>query len=244
VASEYVNCNLCEVDDSEFLFTKNNYRLVRCKKCGLIYINPRIAEERLKDSYAGDYSLGYIAKKASKRRRAKKIVKRILKFKKQGKFLDIGCSAGFILEAAREKGFEVFGAEISLHALKFAMEELKLNIFEGYLEDAHFPDGFFDVITMYNLIEHLPDPAKFLKEVSRIAKYDSLIEIWTPDIGHWRARKMGSKWNNIFPEHLYYFTLATLKKALEKAGLNIYKNQLTLKDGLKVYAVPAKKQLS
>jgi len=244
MALEYVNCNLCEVDHSELLFTKNNYKLVRCKKCGLIYINPRIAGERLKDSYAGDYSLGYIAKKASKRRRAKGIVKRIFKFKKQGKFLDIGCSAGFILEAAREKGFEVFGVEISPHALKFAREELKFDIFEGYLENAHFPDGFFDVITMYNLLEHVPDPAKFLKEVSRIAKEGSLIEIWTPDIGHRRARKMGSNWNNIFPEHLYYFSLDTLKRALEKAGLNIYKNQFTLKDGLKVYVVPAKKQLS
>ena len=243
MALEYVNCNLCKVDDRELLFTKNNYRLVRCKKCGLIYINPRIAGEQLKVSYAGDYSLGYIAKKASKRRRAKRIVKRIFKFKKQGKFLDIGCSAGFILEAAREKGFEVFGVDISPLALKFAREEL--NIFEIYLslEDSHFPDRFFDVITMYNLLEHIPDPVKLLKEVSRIAKEDSLIEIWTPDIGHRRARRMGSQWNNIFPEHLYYFTLDTLKKALEKANLNIYKNQFTLKDGLKVYAVPVKKYI-
>lgn len=240
MAVEYVNCNLCGADDTEFLFIKDNCRVVRCKRCGLAYINPRVAKEQLKDRYAGDYSLGYIAKVASKRKRAKKIVKRIFKFKKKGRFLDIGSSAGFILEAARERGFEPYGVEISPHALRYAREKLELNVFDAYLEDAHFPDDFFDVVTMYSLLEHLPDPHKLLKDVSRIIKHDGLIEIWTPNIGHRRARRMGREWQNIIPDHLYYFSLETLKKMLEKAGLRLYKNQFTLKDGLKVYAMPEK----
>lgn len=233
---EYVSCNLCGADETEFLFTKGNLRVVRCKRCSLAYLNPRIVKEELKERYAGDYSLGYIAKKASKRKRARKIVKKIFKLKKRGKFLDIGSSAGFILEAARKRGFEPYGVEISPHGLRYARDELKLNVFDGYLEDACFPDNFFDVVTMYNLLEHLPDPLKSLKEVSRIAKPDGLIEIWTPNFGHWKARRLGRDWQNIIPHHFYYFSLETLKRMLERVGLRCYKNQFTLKDGLKVYA--------
>ena len=157
---EYVNCNLCGADCNQLLFIKDDYEVVKCKKCNLVYINPRVRKVQLKEKYAGDYSLGYIAKKVSKRKRAKKIVKRISKFKGKGRFLDIGCSAGFILEAARERGFDPYGVEISPHALRYAREELKLEVFDGYLEDAHFADGFFDVVTMYNLLEHVLDPTK------------------------------------------------------------------------------------
>lgn len=148
----YVSCDLCGGDDTEPLFIKDNQKVVKCKRCNLVYINPRPIEEILKETYNGDYSLGYIVKKASKRKRAKKIVKRIFRFKKEGRFLDIGCSAGFILEAAREKGFETYGIETSPQALSYAREELKLKVLDVYLEDACFADNFFDVITMYNVL--------------------------------------------------------------------------------------------
>ncbi len=236
--SEYVNCNLCGTDDTELLFIKDDCKIVKCKKCSLVYINPRIGEERRREKYRGDYSLGYIAKEASKRKRARKIIKRILKFKRRGKFLDIGCSAGFILEAARKKGFEPYGVEISPHALRYVREELKLEVFEGYLEDAVFPDSFFDVVTMYNLLEHVSDPTRLLIEIRRIIKSDALIEIWTPNIGHKRAQRMGREWPNIISEHLYYFDLESLRKLLEKTGFYLFKNQFTFKDGLKVYVRP------
>jgi len=240
---EYVNCNLCGADCSQPLFIKDDYKVVKCKKCSLVYINPRVGKVQLKGKYAGDYSLGYIDKKVSKRKRAKKIVKRISKFKRKGRFLDVGCSAGFILEAARERGFDPYGVEISPYALRHAREELKLEVFDGYLEDASFADDFFDVVTMYNLLEHVPDPTKLLKEVRRIVKHDGLVEMWTPNIGHWKARRMGKNWQDIISDHLYYFSLETIKKILEKTGFQLYKRQFTLKDGLKVYAVPSRQKL-
>lgn len=233
---EYIDCDLCKTGDSPELLVKGGSRLVKCNGCGLIYINPRPKQGSLKEKYAGDYSLGYIAKEASKRRRAKKIVRNIAKFKKGGKFLDIGCSAGFILEAARDKGFEPYGVEISPCALKYAREELGLDVFGGYVEDAHFPDKTFDVITIYSVLEHVPRPTQFLREIERILKDDGLVEIWTPDIGHSKARRMGADWPHIFSDHIWYFTLDTIGKVLNKAGLEIYKNQFTLKDGFKVYA--------
>lgn len=230
-----IKCNLCGTDDSKLLFIKDSYQVVECNQCGLSYINPRPLEDTLKEKYGGDYSLGYIAKKTSKRKRAKKIVGRIIKIKKEGRFLDIGCSAGFILEAARENGFETYGVDISPHGLRHAREALQLNVVGGFLQDIHFPNGFFDVIVMYDVIEHLPDPTKTLREINRIIKSDGLIEIWTPNMGHRRAKRMGKEWPHIISDHLYYFSLETLGKMLEKVGLYIFKKQFTLKDTLKIY---------
>ena len=67
-------------------------------------------------------------------------------------------------------------------------------------------------------------------------KDDGLVEIWTPNIGHRQVMRMGAVWPHIFSDHLWYFTLDTIRRALNKAGLEIYKNQFTLKDGLKIYA--------
>ncbi len=233
---EYTACNLCESDDMIVIYQRIDLRVVRCRLCGLSYLNPRLLSDDLRDKYSHDYSAGYIAKEKSKKKRAKKIIKNILRHKRSGNFLDIGCSAGFILNEARERGFEAYGVDISPLGLKHAKEVIKLNVFEGYLEQAGFSDDFFDVITLYNLIEHIPDPTQFLKEIARIAKYGALIEIWTPDIGHWNAKLKRERWKNIFPEHLYYFTKETMQKMLEKSGLALFKNQFTLKDGLKIYA--------
>lgn len=234
---EHIACNLCGSDDIIVLYQRIDLRVVRCRLCGLSYLNPRLMSSDLQDKYSHGYSAGYIAKEKSKKKRAKKIIKNILRHKKSGKFLDIGCSAGFILNEARERGFEAYGVDISPLGLRHAKEVMKLNVFEGYLEQAEFSDDFFDVITLYNLIEHIPDPARFLKEISRIAKENALIEIWTPDIGHWNAKLKRERWKNIFPEHLYYFTKETMQKMLEKSGLTLFKNQFTLKDGLKLYAI-------
>ena len=169
---EYVNCDLCQIDDFRVLFERPDTRIVRCNRCGLVYINPRLKQESGKEAYADDYTLGYIAKQASKRRRARRIVKRISRLKKGGRFLDIGCSAGFILEAARNMGFEPYGVEIAPDALKYAKEEMGLQVSNGYIEESHFPDSFFDVITAYSVLEHVLYPVKFLQETERILKDD------------------------------------------------------------------------
>ena len=239
----HIKCNLCGLDNPRPMFTVTQgsqlgegFQIVQCPGCSLIFMSPRPSQEYFEERYSGNYSAGYIDKKVSKQRRAHRIVRRITRYKKNGRFLDIGCSAGFVLEAARAKGFEVYGVEISPLAIRFAREELQLDIKEGYLETAEFPSAYFDVITLYHVIEHVDDPVKFFQEVRRILKPDGLVEIWTPDIGHFQAKKLGPRWKNFISDHLYYFDIKTLAKMLEKTGLMVYKNQFTFKDGLQVYA--------
>lgn len=232
---ENVDCLLCNEDHSTILHKRTDVILVKCISCGLHYLNPRIQSDHLRSQYSGDYSAGYLAKKRKKIARARRIVGRILKYKSAGTFLDIGCSGGFILNEARSYGFKTYGLEVSPIAVDYAKNVLNLNIQSKYLEEAAFPSRFFDVITMYNTLEHISDPLSFLRETARIAKEDALIEIWVPDIGHLKAKFKGDLWQNIFPEHLYYFTRKTLSILLNRAGLTIYKDQFTLKDGIKTY---------
>lgn len=231
-------CNLCGNEKAEFLFSLKSCNIVKCRNCGLIFIDPRTITDDLVANYEGNYSQGYIAKAVSKRKRADRKVKRLFKMKKQGRFLDIGCSAGFILEAARKRGFETYGVEISPLALQYAKEELRLNVFDGFLDEARFPDHYFDVITMYEVIEHVPDPTRFLLEVRRIIKEDGIIELSTPNIGHRKAKKEKEGWEAVIVDHLYYYTMDTLDRMLKKTGFYIFKKQFTLKPGLKVYVKP------
>ncbi len=232
-----INCNICDQNSGKELHVIRNFRIVRCPHCGLIYMNPRPVWDKQHEIYTNqDYSRGYIAKKESKRRRARKILRGIVRYKKSGRFLDVGCSAGFILEAARAQGFDTYGIEISPAGIKHAKEELKLNVFPGFLEDAHYPDAYFDVITMYHVIEHVPDPLKIFKEIRRVIKPDGLLEVWTPNVGHRDVLFFGPKWKNFIKDHFYFFDVGTIGKMLDKVGMRVLKNQFTLKDGLKVYA--------
>lgn len=209
-----------------------------CDGCGLVLINPRPSYEQVLDTYGEDYGKGYAKKIDSKRRRAKKTVSRICKnFVSSGRWLDVGCSAGFIVEAAKNAGYEAHGVDVEQWGVNFAQEQLKLdNVKQGFLGEQNYPDAYFDVITVYEVIEHVPDLNAFVKELARLLKPSGVIEIGTPDVGHWRTPKPLHSWGAILPsEHLYYFSRTTLSQLLHKHGLKVTKWRFNLKPGLRGY---------
>lgn len=149
----------------------------------------------------------------------------------------MGCSAGFIVEAARNAGFDAYGVDIEAWGIQFAKEQLGLDhMYQGALEEQRFPDGHFDIITAYEIIEHVPNLDRFVGELKRILAPDGILEIRTPDVGHWRTPRKLETWDAILPsEHLYYFDRRTLPRLLEKHGLAVLKRGLNLKPGLRLY---------
>ena len=169
--------------------------------------------------------------------RAKKTIKRLCRLAKgTERWLDLGCSAGFILSAATQAGFEPYGLDIEPESIRYARENLGLKkVAVGQLSEQQYPDEFFDVITAYDVVEHVPDLNLFISEIRRVLKPDGLVEIGTPDIGHWRVPSELSLWKEIKPsEHLYYFTESTLGALLLKHGLRIRNRKFALKPGIKV----------
>ena len=200
-------------------------------------INPRPVYANILKGYTEDYSQGYINKKDNKIRRAKRRVRKMKKIIPEGRWLDIGCSAGFILSVAKMANYDTYGIEIDPLGVKYAREVLGLdNIFQGTFEEQHLDDNFFNIITLYDVIEHVPDLNVAVKKLKRILSENGVIEIWTPDIGHWRRPKALIEWDAIKPsEHLYYFDKKTLSMLLNKHGLKIIKKRFSLKPGLQVF---------
>ncbi len=240
---EKIDCPVCDSTDFNHLFEKGGEPFVRCAGCGLMMINPRpVYDEHVINTYDEDYSRFYLAKARKKVRRFTRWVRRVQRFgKRGGRWLDVGCSAGFVLEAAMRRGFEVHGIDVEAHGVRAARERLGIDtVQQGFLEQAGYPDGYFDVISMYDVIEHIPTINDFLAELKRILAPDGLIDISTPDVGHWRVPRDLRSWAAVIPsEHLYNFDYHTLRRLLARHGLKVVKRRFNLKPGLKVYATHA-----
>ena len=220
-------CPVCGDKDFKRLFPKDGLEFVKCRGCGLVYINPQPADDEISALYSEDYykpwGLGTDSSVVSEMKITTFDDKLTMveRFIKKGRILDIGCATGFFLEAAKRKGWDVSGVEISPYSAAIAQERFgKDRVFSGPLEAASYKDGFFDVVFMSDLVEHVKDLDLFLKEVFRIVKAGGIIAIVTPNIESLSYRIMRKLWPHLKMEHLYYFSPSTMKRLLEREGFN------------------------
>ena len=228
----YVFCNLCGNDETKILEeAEEPYKVVKCKLCGLVYVNPQPDKEELINSYSKEYYSEWISlQRKSRLRLWRRRLKGLEKYKKRGKILDVGCGVGTFLDIAKKNGWEVYGTEISECGCRYAQENFNLDAFHGELKEANFSDNLFDVVTLWHVIEHLTNPLKTLREVRRILKKDGLLVVATPNIGNYimrilypLVRRKRLKLFSIDDKelHLYHFSTETIQKAIEKAGFKI-----------------------
>jgi 2-polyprenyl-3-methyl-5-hydroxy-6-metoxy-1,4-benzoquinol methylase len=140
--------------------------------------------------------------------------------------LEIGCAAGFFLEVARKKGWNVTGIELSEYASNYAREKLGLNVFTGKIEDllknGTIKKEQFDVVTLWATLEHIAVPSKLFESINYVLKLNGYLFFTTINFDSKEAKEQGKNWASIRPpKHLYYFTEATIKKYLEKYGFEI-----------------------
>lgn len=197
---EEINC-LCGSDNSILLTVihlrgDEDARIVECQNCGLQYITPRPDKEFLNGLYKEEYYASVIKDKDEWIEKTLEIeierenlhlyrLKPILKMREQCGYktlLDIGAGTGYFLKLAKDRGFDVFGIEVSERASEFARENYGVNLLNiTDIEEARFHDGSFDVITLCHVIEHLPYPEVTLKEVYRILRPNGILLIVTPN---------------------------------------------------------------
>lgn len=225
---KYICCNLCKEDNTSLLYTKNTMKIVQCLNCGLIYVNPQPSEGDLKKIYKNGYFNGsdrinFLTEKELYVPRFQERLRQINTFKTKGQLLDIGCAVGYFLETAKEEGWQSFGVEISSFASKYARDS-GFDVFTGTLEEAKYPAQYFDVVTLWHVLEHMEDPSSCFQEIHRILKKSGLVAIEVPNIGSRRYKKLRENWGQLKPhEHLYYFTPDVLRKMVERAGFKIVK---------------------
>ncbi len=222
---EDVNCVICKNDNSDQIFEKNSFRIVKCRGCGLVYVNPRLKFEVLEEMY-NDNEISSIDYYLQNRKNDEKTfdirLKAIEKHIKPGKLLDVGSGIGVLLNQAKKRGWDPYGIDIKRDSISFAKQQFCVNANVSTLEDAGFENNFFDAIVMNDLIEHVSNPINTLKIANKLLKSDGLIFLSTPNIESLMAKVFGAHWLHLKPnEHIYYFSPSTMSLVLEKAGFKM-----------------------
>jgi 2-polyprenyl-3-methyl-5-hydroxy-6-metoxy-1,4-benzoquinol methylase len=142
----------------------------------------------------------------------------IKKYKSGTSLLDIGCGEGFFLSNASKAGYTTKGVELSQDAAAYARREFGLDVEGKPFEEMQLPENYFDVVTMWQVLEHLPCPLTILEKVHSVLKPGGLLVLSTPDIGGIPAKILQRRWWNIRRLHINQFTTKTLMDMLKNAG--------------------------
>ena len=220
-----IACPCCgsSIDKHSGYYSYENYSYVRCSICSLVFQNPQPVSGDLSKRYDDEYFRYEIQNENSFLSLMLKGLDDIkfdtLDFTKTGKrMLDIGCATGRLLYEFKLKNWDVTGVEICREAALYGMEKRDLRIHTSPLEEISFPDNSFTFIHASHLIEHLNDPGKFLDEVYRILTPEGYFAVVTPNIAGFQARLFGDKWRSAIPDHMFLFSVKTLKKMSENSG--------------------------
>jgi len=228
---EHKACNQCGAHDARLLFVKQGYRLVQCTHCALAFIdNPPTTEALARhysaaagyhDALRDPLSRAYAEMEAVARQHLK-VVSRAAQ---RGHLLDVGCSSGLFLDQARAAGFGVTGIEYSDASAEFARNHFGIDVKAGAVADADFARESFDIVTMFDVIEHVPDPSADLRKIYNLLKPGGLFVVSTPDIdglfprASYAAAGMIDHWPHPEPpSHLFQFSKKTLSAMLRKTG--------------------------
>lgn len=243
---EWPKCDLCGSDDYRVIYEatfndasfvgnksesfkyaaadQSKGNIVKCKKCGLVYQAPR--DNDVARIYQGvDEDGFYVASKADRLATCERDLSKmegVVGPSNGRKLIDVGCSYGLFLDVAKARGWSVFGAELSDYQRGEAMKNHP-NICGREIKDCGYAENSFDVMTMFDVVEHLARPSAFLKDAHRIIKPGGYFVACTPNIGSIQSKLSGKYWLNFARMHFYYFTPQTLGAMLERAGFKIVK---------------------
>jgi len=201
-------------------------QLVRCKGCGMQYLNPRLRQDIILQGYSEGADEIFVSQNPAREKTFDDCLKIIERYAPQkGRILDIGTAAGAFLSVARRRGWQVAGCEPNRWMCAWAKQHYDLDIAPGSVWDMNLADGSLDAVTLWDVLEHMPDPRRALLECRRVLKPGGLLVVNYPDIGSWIAKAMGRKWVFLLSVHLHYFTFTTMNRILKDAGFSVVKHQ-------------------
>ena len=221
-------CPVCS-DKATRSGAKHGYIFFRCRGCRLLFVWP--VPHNYVEIYSDDYfsgaakGHGYVDYDSDKLPMVATFERYLDRFAGYGagtgRLLDVGAATGFFLDLARQRGYETYGVEVSPYAAGIARSR-GFDVVAGVLETADFPPGFFDVVTMLDVFEHIPEPASAMERTGLLLRAGGLLAINTPDSGSLLARTLGMQWHMVLPpEHVYLFHRDSLRFLLERAGFEV-----------------------
>ena len=233
-----MTCPACRATASARAMVVREFDFHRCRSCASLFcVNP---PEALDAVYADDsYFVNpdfdapqtagfrgyrdYLADRRFIEAKFARVLERVEGLRGPGDLLDVGCGPGFLLAAARERGWRPIGIDLNGWAAAYAREELGLDARAVALDGAGFSDATFDAVTMMDLIEHVPDPDVLVAGAVRLLRPGGVLAVLTPDAGSPVSRALGRRWPEVqrAPEHLVLFSARGLAALLGRHGLEV-----------------------
>ncbi len=220
-------CLLCGSVEHTVFYEFSERNVVRCSGCGFVFVHPMPEDGHFQDIYAGDYWNSYQVSVGERdihdrldefMEISRERIEYLSRFKTSGRFLDVGCSMGFLVKAAQDAGFDACGLDLSETTLAEGRRRYGVKLYRGPIEDSDL--GSFDVIASYNTIEHVVRPDRFLVEMRKRLAPEGIVVIGTHDVDCQTHRREGRLWKHVMPaEHLYMFRREDLETLGRKSGL-------------------------
>jgi len=196
-------------------------RILRCHTCRFGFRQFRPSEESLVVLYCELDSKVYEKESSGRTKTAKRHLRIVQRYVTQGRLLDVGCASGGFLCVAADAGWQVVGVEPAKVLCNQAKQALKGrgDVWCCSLQEASFPPSSFDAITLWDVLEHVPEPVQFMRQCSSLLKPGGYLFVNVPDLDSIPARVLGKRWPLLLAEHLNYFNRASLKRCGELAKL-------------------------
>ena len=230
---ERVKCVLCGRGDARvFMQGGGPAQLVQCQKDGLLYKSPRPTQTYIatlfRDRYVRPGNVEWFT--AARREVLRREAEVIKKLKDSGNLLDVGCATGIFFENFKDGNWQLYGVDPSLLGTDVARSEHGVEVFCGALHDAHYPDKFFDVVSVLDTLYYVPDPLAELREIRRILRDNGILAVEIPGYNYTLLRRgkllsrfldRGSGISLADSANLYYFSPKTLARVFASAGFDL-----------------------
>jgi 2-polyprenyl-3-methyl-5-hydroxy-6-metoxy-1,4-benzoquinol methylase len=231
-------CPACGAHDIRPAMNVRGYAFVRCRECLTLFV-PELpersgvarlyADERYfaNPDFAAAEEGGYhgyrdyLADREQIEAKFASILAHVERETGVGRVLDVGAGPGFLLSAARLRGWDAVGVEPNPWAAAYARDELGLDVRTGTLEEAAFEPGSFDAVTLMDVVEHVPEPETMVGRAAALVRENGVVALLTPDAGSPVSRALGRRWPEVqrVPEHLVLFSVSGLAALARRHGL-------------------------
>src|SRR5580765_1915709 len=211
-------CPVCGSDESEPYLEKHGLKIVCCARCSMLFANPVLAEFASGQYYDTEGAEYYLSPEKLESDYSPVRFERELKLFRHhchsGAILDVGCGSGAFLYQLKQRfpgAYEILGTDVSGRPLDFA-ESKNVPVLRGDFPAHDFGAKKFDAVTFWAVLEHLLEPKRFLEKAASILKPGGFCFVLVPNMRSLAVRSIGKRYRYIYPQHLNYFTAATLRK--------------------------------
>ena len=236
LCGETAGAVLFSATDRLYRTTAARFDVVRCRGCGLLRLHPRPSPAELRAYYPANY---WFAPDSTTAARLEEAYRRVVlrdhvRFVQRaveaagvpGPVLDVGCGGGLFLGMLRERGCKVLGLDVSAEAAGIAWRRHGVPAVCGLLENEPLAPGSCAAVTMFHVLEHLPDPRAYLEAAGRLLRPGGTLVVQVPNAACWQFRLLGAAWTGVdVPRHLVDFRARDIETLVASCGFRVVRSK-------------------